>query len=435
MAPADAPRPSPHPAGLAGDAARGPGGISAASGGTAEPARVLLLHNRYRAAGGEERVVDQLETLLSERGHAVARLERDSASAGGAAAARGLLRGGIDEDEVADAVRAHRAEIVHAHNVHPLFGWRALAAARAAGARVVLHLHNYRLVCAIGIAYREGEPCTRCHGRDTRPGVRLRCRGSLPEAAVYAAGIARQQPRLLAHADAIVTVSNAQLAMLGRLGVELDAGSGALGGGAGALDESGALGGGAANAFVVTNAVERIAEESLAGAGTYALAAGRLVQEKGFDMAVRAARAAGVPLRIAGEGPDEPALRALAAGADVRFLGQISQQELARERRGAALLLAPSRSDDSCPMSVVEALADGLPVLGSDRGGLPELVGPGAVVPARDADAWTTALRTLWSDPALRATRGDEALARARANHSPDVYYDRLMQVYTRARQ
>ncbi|MDO8209767.1 glycosyltransferase family 4 protein [Conexibacter sp. CPCC 206217] len=433
MAAADASRPPSRRSGLASDVARAAGGLSAASGRAAEPERVLLLHNRYRAAGGEERVVDQLEALLSERGHAVARLERHSAAAGGAAAARGLLRGGIDEDEVTETVRAHRAEIVHAHNVHPLFGWRALAAARAAGARVVLHLHNYRLVCAIGIAYCDGEPCTRCHGRDTRPGVRLRCRGSLPEAAVYAAGIARQQPRLLAHADAIVTVSNAQLAMLGRLGVELDAAGGSLGGGAVASGAGGPLGGRAAHGFVVTNAVERIAGESLAETGTYALVAGRLVQEKGFDMAVRAAAAAGIPLRIAGEGPDEQALRALAGDADVRFLGQISQQELARERRGAALLLAPSRSDDSCPMSVVEALADGLPVLGSDRGGLPELVGPGAVVPARDADAWTTALRTLWSDPALRATRGAESLARARDNHSPDVYYDRLMQVYARA--
>ncbi|MDW5594943.1 hypothetical protein VSS74_11370, partial [Conexibacter stalactiti] len=66
-----------------------------------EPTRVLLLHNRYRAAGGEERVVDQLDDLLRERGHAVARLERDSAAAGGAAAARGLLRGGLDEQAVA----------------------------------------------------------------------------------------------------------------------------------------------------------------------------------------------------------------------------------------------------------------------------------------------------------------------------------------------
>lgn len=373
------------------------------------PARVLLLHNRYRAAGGEERVVDQLDALLNAHGHAVARLERESSDVGAARAARGLLRGGLDEQQVAGAVRAHRADVVHAHNVHPLLGWRALAAARAAGARVVLHLHNYRLVCAIGIAYRDGEPCTRCHGRDTRPGVRLRCRGSLAEALTYGAGIARQQPRLLAEADAVVAVSRAQLATLGVLGVA------------------------PAGATVLPNAVERIAADSRAAEGTYALVAGRLVEEKGFDVAVRAALAAGVPLRVAGEGPHEAALRVLAGDADVHFLGRVSQQEMAEQRRGAALMLAPSRSHDSCPMSVVEAIADGVPVLGSDRGGLPELVGPAGVVPARDAGAWTAALRELWADPALRATRGAQALARARAEHAPEVYYERLLAVYARA--
>jgi len=374
------------------------------------PARVLLLHNRYRAAGGEERVVDQLETVLREHGHAVARLERDSSEAGAATAARGLLRGGLGADEVADAVRAHRAEIVHAHNVHPLFGWRALAAARAAGARTVLHLHNYRLVCAIGIGYRDERPCARCHGRDTRPGVRLRCRGSLPEALVYGAGLALQQPRLLEHADAAIAVSAAQLALLREAyGVALP------------------------EARVLRNAVEAVADVSLAGQGRYALAAGRLVDEKGFDVAVRAAVAAGVPLRVAGAGPEEVRLRALAGDADVRFLGRVSQRELARERRGAAVMLAPSRSQDPCPMSVVEALADGVPVLGGDRGGVPELVGPAASLPAEDVGAWTAALRALWDDPAARARAGEEALARARAEHAPDVFYARLSAIYAQA--
>ena len=370
------------------------------------PPRVLLLHNRYRAEGGEERVVDQLESLLGARGHAVARFERDSERAGRAAAARGLLRGGLDEHEVAAAVRAHRADVVHAHNVHPLLGWRALAAARAAGARVVLHLHNYRLFCAIGIAFRDGAPCYLCQGRDTRPGVRHRCRGSYAEGVVYAAGLARQQPRLLAEPDALVAVSEALAARLAQLGVPRE------------------------RLTVVPNAAHVVADDSCAAAGAYALAAGRLVAEKGFDVAVHAARAAHVPLRIAGTGPDEQRLRALAADGDVTFLGQLSPDDLTRERRGAAVMLAPSRSDDSCPMSVVEALADGLPVLGSTRGGIPELVGPDAALAPADAPAWAGALSALWSDPARRAAAGADALARARARHSPDAWYEALMAVY-----
>jgi glycosyltransferase involved in cell wall biosynthesis len=372
------------------------------------PARVLLLHNRYRAAGGEERVVDELERLLSERGHAVARCERDSAAVPRARAARALLRGGLDEDAVAAAVRGHAADVVHAHNVHPLLGWRALAAARRAGARVVLHLHNYRLFCAIGIAYRDGAPCYDCRGRDTLPGVVHRCRGSLPEAVVYGAGLARQQPRLLAESHALVAVSEAL------------------------ADRLAALGLGRERMTVLPNVVRAIASESRAAEGAYALATGRLVAEKGFDTAVRAAASAGVPLRIAGAGPDEPRLRALAADGDVRFLGWLDDEALARERRGAAVLLAPSRSDDACPMSVVEALADGVPVLGSDRGGLPELVGADAALPVEDVSAWGAALQRLWIDPSRRAAAGAAALTRVRTRHAPDAYYAALMRIYGR---
>ena len=85
--------------------------------------------------------------------------------------------------------------MVHAHNLNPAFGWRALAAARAAGARVVAHLHNYRLVCAVGTCFTRGADCTRCHGANTAPGVALRCRGAAAEAAVYGAGLALWQRR------------------------------------------------------------------------------------------------------------------------------------------------------------------------------------------------------------------------------------------------
>ena len=368
--------------------------------------RVLLLHNRYRAEGGEERSVEEIARLLGERGHGVEVLERSSADVRRVRAAVSLWHGGVEEDAVRRAARAMRADVVHAHNVHPLFGWRALAAGRESGARVVLHLHNFRLFCAIGVAYRDGAPCFRCRGGNTRPGFRLRCRGSLPEAAAYAAGLRRQLAPLLEHADQLVTVSNATLRQL----VELGAPAGRLV----SLPN-----------FVPVTA---FADRSRADQGRHALVAGRLVPEKGFDTAVLACRAAGVPLVVAGEGPDKARLRGLAEGADVRFAGMLGRDELARVRADAAVVLAPSRSDDACPYAVVEALAAGVPVIASDRGGLPELAD--AVEGADDLGAWTRAVAGAWNDPAGRLERGEAALARARRRCSPDVYYEGLMRAY-----
>lgn len=149
---------------------------------------VLFLHNRYRVSGGEERVVEDLMGLVREQlGEGVELLDRDSATLGRGGAAAGLLRGGSRPEDVARAVRLTGARVVHAHNLNPTLGWRALAAAREAGARVVLHLHQYRMVCAIGVCFTRGAECTRCHGRNTLPGVRLNCRGSLGEAATHSA--------------------------------------------------------------------------------------------------------------------------------------------------------------------------------------------------------------------------------------------------------
>jgi hypothetical protein len=69
-------------------------------------------------------------------------------------------------------------------------------------------------------------------------------------------------------------------------------------------------------------------------------------------------------------------------------------------------------------------------VLGSSRGGIPELVGAGAALPVEDPAAWRAALTALWIDPAARAAAGAAALARARARHSPDAWYAGLAATY-----
>ena len=369
---------------------------------------ILLLHNRYRTTGGEERAVAEIAALLGRRGHPVEVLERSSDAVGRGRAALGLLGGGLDPDAVGRTVRRLGADVVHAHNIHPTFGWRALAAARAAGARTVLHLHNYRLFCAIGVSYRDGGVCFRCRGTSTFPGVRLRCRGSLPEAVVYAAALHRQQPRLYEHVDQFVAVSYSTAAHLRDLGLP------------------------ASLTATLPNFMpnDGFSSESNAGAGEFALTVGRLTEEKGFDTAIAAARAAGVPLVVAGSGPDEDRLRGLGAGANVRFTGLLEAGELAELRARAAVVLAPSRWEEPCPYSVLEALAAGVPVLASDRGGLPELVGEDATLPATDLVAWSEALAELWENPDLRAARGAAALARAHERFGEDRFYDRLMKLY-----
>ena len=340
---------------------------------------ILFLHNRYRTTGGEERVVADLLWLAREHlGEDARLLTRDSATIGRARAAAGLLGGGLAPEQVAAAVRESGARIVHAHNLHPTLGWRALAAARVAGARTILHLHNYRLVCAVGTCFTRGADCTRCHARDTLPGVRLNCRGTGTEAAVYGASLALWQRRIVEHADAVVVPSVAALARLRALGAPLD-------------DVA---------VHVVGHAVRAFAERSDAAGGEHALVVSRLAPEKGVDVAIAACAAAGLPLVIAGDGPQRAALEARAAGTRTTFAGCVGAPALARLRATAGLAIVPSCSAETFGLAAAEAMAAGLPVVASAIGALPELCDPAALVAPGDAAALAVAARARFGDAA-----------------------------------
>jgi glycosyltransferase involved in cell wall biosynthesis len=311
---------------------------------------------------------------------------------------------------VAAAVGELRADVVHAHNMQPLIGPRGLAAARAAGARVVLHLHNARLFCAIGVAARDGAPCFRCRGRNTIPGLVLNCRGSVPEAVAYAAGLALHQPLALSSTDRFVAPSRWAAGQLARLGVPAD------------------------RLEVLTHYLpaEELAPESRAHQGRYVLAAGRLSPEKGLDLAIEAARAAQVPLWIAGDGPSRAELERLAVGAPVEFLGGVPREQMPALLRGAAALVLSSRSHEFSPFSVLEAMGAGVPVVATRGGGVPELVDDSRCVPMGDARALAARLAALWRDPELRRTEGELLRLRAAERHSEARYVRDLLGLYSR---
>jgi glycosyltransferase involved in cell wall biosynthesis len=371
---------------------------------------VLILHNRYRGGGGEDRSAREIAALLEDRGHTAELLERTSETLTGprgyARAGAAMLRGGIEPEEVTRAVRRIGADVVHAHNIHPLWGARALEAARAAGAAVVMHLHNYRLYCSIGIHYRDGAVCTLCHGRNVLPGVRHRCRGNLPEAAVYGAGLWRQQPRIIGAVGHFLVPSAFAARRLAGQGLADDTIS-------------------VAHNFLPAGEFSSGPPED---PPAHALLAGRLVEEKGVETAVEAAAAAGVPLAVAGDGPEAARVRPPA-----RHLGQLDRDAMRAALLRAAFLVVPSRWDEPCPYSVIEAMAAGVPVLAAARGGLPEMVGEQHTLPDRDAAAWAAAMRRLWDDAALRRTRGVEALGRARRLFTAERFYESLLGAYAAA--
>jgi glycosyltransferase involved in cell wall biosynthesis len=286
---------------------------------------------------------------------------------------------------------------------------------------VVLHLHQYRLVCAIGVCFTRGAECTRCHGRNTLPGVRLNCRGSRAEGVAYAASLALWQGRLADHADAIAVPSAFARERLLELGAPLPwERVSVLAPPLRALD---------------TLLAPPPALGAAAELPSYALVVSRLAPEKGIDVAIDACRAAGLTLVIAGEGPERAALEARAAGArarggaSVRFAGRVDDAELAQLRARASIALVPSRSAETFGLAAAEAMAAGLPVAASRVGALPELLGEDGLVPPGDHLALAGAIERLTGDPAA----GRRAYARVAEVCAPEVVAGALTELYASA--
>ena len=151
----------------------------------------------------------------------------------------------------------------------------------------------------------------------------------------------------------------------------------------------------------------------------------RLAPEKGIDVAIDACRRVGIPLVVAGDGPERTALATRAAG-DVRFAGRVDDRELARLRAEAAIALAPSRSAETFGLAAAEAMADGVPVAASRMGALPELVEDEGLVAPGDAAALADAIRRRFGD----AAAGERGLVRVRKTAGPDAAAAALRAAY-----
>lgn len=139
----------------------------------------------------------------------------------------------------------------------------------------------------------------------------------------------------------------------------------------------------------------------------FALVVSRLVSYKRVDLAVRACTQLGVPLVIVGDGPDRPALEAL-AGPTIRFMGQLSDAETAEQFERCRSFVLPGEEDFG--ITPLEANAAGRPVVALGRGGVLDTVVDGVTgvlfhdeTPEALGDALTRAMKQTWDAAMLRA--------------------------------
>jgi glycosyltransferase involved in cell wall biosynthesis len=177
--------------------------------------------------------------------------------------------------------------------------------------------------------------------------------------------------------------------------------------------------------------------------------AGRLVRKKGFEYLIDAMPAIvttrNAVLAVGGEGDLDAELRQRAERAgiakSVRFLGNLSQDDVASYLAAADVVVVPSVRDDAgnvdgLPNVVMEALASGTPLVTTGAGGIGAVVSherTALVVPERDVRELASAVARLLADPDLRTSIGSAGRALASTAFGWDRTGERFEQVYERA--
>jgi glycosyltransferase involved in cell wall biosynthesis len=376
------------------------------------PPAVVLVHNRYQQAGGEDEVFAAERSLLAAHGHAVTTYLADNERINGMGRVR-LTATTIWNRDSRREVRAICTQpgpvVAHFHNTFPLISPSAYSGARDAGAIVVQTLHNYRLICPGATLYRDGAACEQCVG------------SPVPWRAVVH-GCYR-------HSRLATAVAASMIAAHHAAGTWRDAVSVYI-----ALTEFARLrfidGGLPPERIVVKPNFLPADPGPGAHRGRFALFVGRVSPEKGIDVLLDAyERGLDLPLKIAGAGP----LERTRTPRNVEWLGWQSPAEVIALMKAAAVLVLPSVCYEGFPITALQAFATGLPVIATGHGSLAEIVDhgrTGLLFEPGQVDALAERLDWAGTHPGELQVLSSGARSEFEQRYTAASNYRRLIEIY-----
>ena len=388
--------------------------------------RFLLVHNRYQKPGGEDTVFQAERALLERKGHVVVAYERDNDEIEGhsvwqrADLARRTVWATDSAASIRQILASGRFDAALFYNTFPLVSPSAYYVCESVRVPVIQVLPNFRLICPGATLHRDGRICEKCVGK-TVPwwGAWHGCyRDSRIQSAVV----------------------TAMLAIHGFAGTWRDHVTTYI-----ALTEFARQkfieGGLPAGRIVVKPNFIYPDPGSRVGDSGFALFLGRLSREKGIATLMRAwENLPAVPLKVAGDGPLMPLVAESAARrrgpAAIEAMGWRTREEVLDLLKRASFLVVPSEWYEGFPLTIVEALACGVPVIGSRLGGVGEVIQHGVsglhFEPGDAVDLAAKASR-LWSDTALRGSLGRGARSQFEALYTADRNYEMIMEIISAA--
>lgn len=380
--------------------------------------RILIAHNHYQQAGGEDAVVAEEYALLTRHRMTVELYEKHNRDIPGMAplqVAMDTLWSKRTAQEMAARIKDFAPDIIHVHNTFPLISPSIYYAAARYNIPVVQSLHNFRLFCVQAMFMRNGQVCEDCLGKLPWRGALRGCYRESKAQSATVAGLLGWH-RMLGTYQHKITRYIALNRFCRDKFVE-----------AGLPPERMAV---KPNFIDLPQHDGTSASTSRSGA----LFVGRLSAEKGTDTLARAAaRCPELHLDVIGSGP-QTAL--LVGKPNICLHGWQTPAEIYAHMRRASYLVMPSIWYENFPRTLVEAFACGLPVIASRLGAMAELVHDGEtglLFDPGNADDLTRKLKWAESHADEMLRMGRNARQEYEQNYTSEINFSQLMAIYHEA--
>lgn len=381
-----------------------------------------MVHNPYQQAGGEDFVFQQERRMLQNTGHEVVTYLRNNDEVDRYAGLRRLalipriVWATDSRKEISALLAREKPSLVHVHNTFVMISPSIFSACEEAGIPVVQTLHNYRLMCAAGVFYRDGHVCEDCVEKSLWSGIRHGCyHDSKVATAVVASMIAAHRGLHTWTRPSHFYIALCKFAR--RKFVDSGLPEGRI--------------------FVKPNFVYPDPGMS-AEKEDFAIFAGRLSPEKRVDGLLEAWERgkARFPLFILGDGPERANLEYKAKQrrlSGIYFTGQVPRAEVITRIRKARFLIFSSEVYENFPVTIAEAFACGTPVICAKMGAMEEIVADGCTglhfTPGQTGDL-AAKMDWAWENPERMKAMGCDARREYETKYTAEINYKLLMNIY-----
>lgn len=309
-----------------------------------------------------------------------------------------------------------RPDIAHIHNIYHQISPSILPVLKKKNIPVVMTLHDFKLVCPNYTFLRKGKPCESCQGKHFYKAVIHRCvKNSYWKSLICSLEIYFHRFLKIYQdfVDIFIALSEFSKEKMIQYGIPEK------------------------KLLLLPNYIELPSNGFKKNLGEYVLFSGRLSEKNGvFTLLQAMEKIKEVPLIVAGEGELLFTLKEYVREKKldrVTFAGFLNGKKLEQTIENSLFTVFPVICYHNCPMSILESFAFGKPVIGSNLGGIPELIEDGEnglLFEPKNVEDLREKIGYLYCHPLLAQKMGISARKKVEGKYSEEGYYNRLLGIY-----